>query len=40
MITIIQNTSFPNELNINRLSEKFQEALKQLNVDDSEVTNT
>ena len=38
MITIIQNTSFPNELNINRLSEKFQEALKQLNVDDSEVT--
>jgi probable rRNA maturation factor len=38
MITIIQNTSFPNGLNINRLSEKFQEALKQLNVDDSEVT--
>jgi probable rRNA maturation factor len=38
MITIIQNTSFPNELNIDRLGEKFQEALKQLKIDDSEVT--
>ena len=38
MITIIQNTSFPNELNIERLGEKIQEALKQLKVSDSEVT--
>ena len=38
MITIIQNVSFPNELNIKRLSEKLQEALKQLKVSDSEVT--
>jgi len=38
MITIIQNTSFPNELNIERLGEKIQEVLKQLKVSDSEVT--
>lgn len=38
MITIIQNVTFPNEINIERLSEKLQEALKQLKVSDSEVT--
>jgi len=38
MITIIQNVSFPNELNIDKLHEKFQEALQQLKVSDSEVT--
>ena len=38
MITIIRNVTFPNELNIDRLSEKFQEALQELKVSDSEVT--
>ena len=38
MITIIQNISFPNELNIDSLCEKFQEALNHLKVNDSEVT--
>ncbi len=38
MISIIQNVSFPNEINIDRLGKKFQEALKQLMVPDSEVT--
>ena len=38
MISIVQNVSFPNEINIDRLKKKFQEALKQLSVPDSEVT--
>lgn len=38
MITIIQNVSFTDELNIDRLGDKFQEALNQLNVSDSEIT--
>jgi len=38
MINIIQNVSFPNELNIDKLREKFQEALQQLKVSESEVT--
>ncbi len=38
MITIIQNVSFTDELNIDRLSDKFQEALNQLKISDSEVT--
>jgi len=38
MITIIQNVKFPNELKIDRLSEKFQKALQQLKVSGCEVT--
>jgi len=38
MITIIQNISYPDELNIDRLSKIFQEALQQLRISDSEVT--
>ena len=38
MITIIQNVIFPNELKIDKLGEKFQEALQQLRVPGSEVT--
>ena len=38
MINIIQNVPFPNELNIDKLREKFQEALQQLKVSESEVT--
>ena len=37
MITIIQNVPIPNEINIDRLDKKFQVALQQLNVPDSEV---
>ena len=38
MITIIQNVTFPNELEIDGLGKKFQEALHQLKVSGSEVT--
>ncbi len=38
MITIVQNVSFPNELEIDRLGKKFQEVLQQLKVSGSEVT--
>ncbi len=38
MITIIQNVTCPNELEIDRLSGKFQEALQQLKISGFEVT--
>jgi len=38
MITIIQNVTCPNELIIDRVSGKFQEALQQLKISGSEVT--
>jgi len=38
MITFIQNVSPPDELNIDELGEKFQEALHQLKLPESEVT--
>jgi len=38
MITIIQNVTFPNELEIDGLGKKFQEALHQLKVSGSEIT--